>query len=434
MRRLALRGALLAMVSTVILLPGGPGHAAPVVPSAASAAAPRPTNFGLHAMGYGTLIKGGQIPASSGATGFAHIACTTLAGIDRSNGVANVTIPGLGEISTLETNVQTKKKGKTVTAVSRHVLAGITLAEAELGSLELGAVESTAKVWHNATGFHSEVDTKVAGIVLTRPGEDPQVISIPTPGQPVEIPGLLRITIGETHVNKKAHSIFARAQGLFVEILPTNTKVKIALSRARMTDEIVNSIMSGFAAGFRGKVLDPVLRIGANPFKNVPCEGSGGKIRSASLVGLDIPSALNVDAAKVRVFGNQVGRRRARAWTEATIAHVSLGGGAARHRRHQGSRQRAASGGTSSSATPGARARSRSQRTVSRRRSRRRRARDPRSREDRGEGRREVPWWHPGDRTAGHPARRDRRRDRPRHRQDADQEGDPALTHQEGTR
>lgn len=327
MRRLALRGALLAMVSTVILLPGGPGHAAPVVPSAATAAAPRPTSFGLHAMGYGTLIKGGQIPAASGATGFAHIACTTLAGLDRSNGVANVTIPGLGEISTLETNVQTKKKGKTVTAVSHHALAGITLAEAEMGSLELGAVESTAKVWHNGTGFHSEVGSKVAGIVLTRPGSDPEVIAVPTPGQPVEIPGLLRLTIGETHVNKKPHSLFARAQGLLVEILPSNTKVKIALSRARMTDEIRNSIMSGFAAGFRGKVLDPVVTIGANPFQSVPCEGSGGKIKSASLVGLDIPSALNVDAAKVRVFGNQVGRRRARAWTEATIAHVSLGGG-----------------------------------------------------------------------------------------------------------
>lgn len=331
MSRYALRGALLAMVSTVILLPGGPAHAAPVVPTKAAAAAPSPTSFGLHAMGYGTAIKGGDIPVASGATGFAHITCTTLAGLNRSNGVANVTLPGLGTIDALDTKVATIKKGKTVTAVSRHALAGITLVETALGSLSLGAVTSTARVWHNATGFHSEVDTQIAGIVLTAPGQDPQVIAIPTPGQPIEIPGLLRITIGETKVVKKAHSIFARAQGLLVEILPTNTKVKIALSRARMTDEIVNSIMSGFAAGLQGKVLntgdDTIVRIGRNPVKDLPCEGTGGEVKGHSLAGLNIPSAIEVGAANVKVFGSQAGRRRARAWTEASIARVDLGAG-----------------------------------------------------------------------------------------------------------
>ncbi len=328
MRRLALRGALLAMASSVILLPGGPAHAAPVVISQKAAPHARPTDFGLHAMGYGTMIKGGDLPASSGATGFAHIACTTLAGLDRSNGVAGVELPGLGTIDALTTRVKTLKKGKTVTAVAHHALAGITLVETDLGKLSLGAVESTARVWHDATGFHSEVDSKVAGIVLTLPGQDPQVIAIPTPGQPIEIPGLLRLTIGESAVTKKPHLIFARAQALLIEILPTNTKVKIALSRARMTDGVVNSIMSGYAAGLKGTVLDPVVTIGRTPLKPLPCEGTGGKIKQTKTVGLDLPAVLSVGAAQARVFGVQAGRRRARAWAEGSIAHVDLGGGA----------------------------------------------------------------------------------------------------------
>lgn len=331
MRRLALGGALVAMVSSLILLPAGPGHAAPVVPNQAAAAAPRPTNFGLHAMGYGTLIKGGDIPVSSGATGFAHIACTTLAGLDRSNGLANVDLPGLGEIDTLTTRVKTIKRGRTVTSVSHHALAGITLIETALGSLSLGAVESTARVWHNATGFHSAVDTNIAGIVLTPPGGDPQVIAIPSPGEPIEIPGLLRITLGETKVDKRAHSIFARAQGLLVEILPTNTKVKIALSRARMTDDVVNSLMSGFAAGLRGKVLnvgdDTIVTLGRTPTKPLPCEGTGGVVKQTKTVDINVPSAISVGAAQAKVFGVQAGRRRARAWTEGSIAEVNLGGG-----------------------------------------------------------------------------------------------------------
>jgi hypothetical protein len=328
MRRLALGGALLAMVSTLILLPGGPAHAAPVVPAKAAAAAPRPTNFGLHAMGYGTYVKGGDLPATSGATGFAHIACTTLAGLDRSNGLASVNLPGLGTIETLATRVRTTKKGRTVTAVSNHRLAGITLQETALGKLSLGAVESTARVWHNATGFHSETDIKVSGIVLDLPDQDPQVIAIPTPGNPVEIPGLLRVTLGEELTVRKPGLIFARAQGLLVEILPTRTKVKVALSRARMTDGVVNSIMRGSAVGLKGSVLDPIVNIGRTPVKPLPCEGTDGKIRSTRTVGLDIPDGIDVDAARARVYGVQAGRRRAHAWTEATIAHVSLGGGA----------------------------------------------------------------------------------------------------------
>ncbi len=328
MRRLALGGALLAMVSTLILLPGGPAHAAPVVPAKAAAAVPRPTNFGLHAMGYGTYVKGGDLPASSGATGFAHIACTTLAGLDRSNGLASVNLPGLGTIETLATRVKTIKKGRTVTAVSNHRLAGITLQETALGKLSLGAVESTARVWHNATGFHSETDIKVSGIVLDLPDQDPQVIAIPTPGNPVEIPGLLRVTLGEELTIRKPGLIFARAQGLLVEILPTRTKVKVALSRARMTDGVVNSIMRGSAVGLKGSVLDPVVNIGRTPVKPLPCEGTDGKIRSTRTVGLDIPDGIDVGAAQARVYGVQAGRRRAHAWTEATIAHVSLGGGA----------------------------------------------------------------------------------------------------------
>ena len=187
---------------------------------------------------------------------------------------------------------------------------------------------SRAKVWHDADGFHSEVDTKVAGLVLTLPGQEPLVLDIPTPETPIEIPGILRITLGEKHVTQKPGFIFARAQGLLVEILATHTKVKIALSRARMTKDIVNSIMSGFAAGLRGTVLDPVLTIGRTPSKDLPCEGTGGEEKGLSTVGLDIPGVLTVGALNAKVFGVQTGRRRARAYAEASIAEINLLAGA----------------------------------------------------------------------------------------------------------
>ena len=87
-----------------------------------------------------------------------------------------------------------------------------------------------------------------------------------------------------------------------------------------MTNDVVNSIMSGYAAGLKGTVLDPVLTIGRTPVKDLPCEGTGGEVKGLSTVGLNIPGLLTVGAANAHVFGVQTGRRRARAWAEASIA------------------------------------------------------------------------------------------------------------------
>ena len=98
--------------------------------------------------------------------------------------------------------------------------------------------------------------------------------------------------------------------------------------------------MSGYAAGLKGTVLDPILTIGRTPVKDLPCEGTGGEVKGLSTVGLDVPGLLTVGAANAHVFGVQIGRRRARAWTEASIASINLAGRRARHRGHQGSCQR----------------------------------------------------------------------------------------------
>lgn len=89
--------------------------------------------------------------------------------------------------------------------------------------------------------------------------------------------------------------------------------------------------MSGYAAGLKGKVLntgdDTIVTLGRTPVKDLPCEGTGGEVKGLSTVGVNIPGAINVGAANAHVFGVQAGRRRARAWTEASIANVSLGAG-----------------------------------------------------------------------------------------------------------
>jgi hypothetical protein len=77
------------------------------------------TSFALKASGYGTKVKGGQIPAGSSTTGYQVIGCTNKAGESRTNNVAEATVPGLGQASGIKTQLWTTSRNGVV--ASHHV-------------------------------------------------------------------------------------------------------------------------------------------------------------------------------------------------------------------------------------------------------------------------------------------------------------------------
>ncbi len=122
MRRLFTMTIVLAVACAGLIAPSGAAAL-----SADASAKPQPTGFALLAVGFGSRVEGGQLPAGSDATAYEVIGCTQMSGKMRKNYEAEVEVPGLGLLEGVTTKLWTEKKGGTVSSYSSHSIARVTI-------------------------------------------------------------------------------------------------------------------------------------------------------------------------------------------------------------------------------------------------------------------------------------------------------------------
>lgn len=320
MRRLALAAGVIALAATALAAPQ-PTTAAP---SATSQAAPdtQPTAFALHAVGFGTRVIGGEVPVDSGTTAWQAIGCTNKAGIDKTNYEAQVTLPELGTISGVRTRVWTTKVGDTVNVFSRHRIAEVVIEDDEF-TLTIEGIKSRSHVWHDADGFHAESSSNVLAIFIKQGDEPVSELPVPTPGEPVEVPGLVRITAGKSVKIMEPGYVRAAQVGLQVDMLATDTTIKLAQTAASMSRGIKTGVFSGWAASLRANVLDPIVKVGRTPYRTMPCQGTDGELQTKSIVGSEIPSLMDAGVLEIRQKSDQT-KEKAWGFEVAEVADVSL--------------------------------------------------------------------------------------------------------------
>jgi len=341
MRRLLPLGTALAIALVLPAMPAAhaapapaPVKASPEWTSITTSATPKPaarkgrfTDFGLAGGGYGTRIEGGDLPASSGRTAHKVIGCTNELGLKRQNSLAGVTIPGLGEVGAITTTNRTRRyKSGRVASITQQRIAGITLANNAFGKLELGAISTRAEAYHDPrTGFGTDISTNLLSLWFTPKGGKRTGFDVPLPGQPVSIPGLGRVSIGnkESVVNKSR--AVARADALEVYIAPTKTRIRVAHSSAKIFSEIRTGLFRGRAGTLEAKALAGLLDIGRTQNIVMPCSGTGGKVKQDSVLDVDVPGVLEVSVGGSRQMGKQ-NARRAWGYEESSLARVALGG------------------------------------------------------------------------------------------------------------
>ncbi|MBZ5737858.1 choice-of-anchor P family protein [Nocardioides mangrovi] len=286
------------------------------------------TAFALQSAGYATKIKGGQVPAQSGTTAWDVIGCTNEAGTTNTNDVTDVQLPGLGTVGAGTTKLWTTSKKGTVSSWARHSVGDIVLSDSPLGTLSIKAVTTTARAYHNASGFHTSTNTDVGKLSFAAAGGLPPVdLPIPAPGQPVDIPGFATITIGHSNTHDRATQANAYANGLKVELTASGTSVHIAHAEANLYEGIKTGIFKGSSTGLTGDVGSGTLNLGKNLLSRMPCQGTDGKVVSKSAAGVDLGGQVVVGAAKNTQFGKQTARK-ATGYERSQIASVDLGGGA----------------------------------------------------------------------------------------------------------
>jgi hypothetical protein len=322
MRRLAL---LLGGTAAAALI----GSSLAPVTADATGVAARPgvhTPFAFTAGAFGTQVKGGDIPAGSDQTAYANISCRNRAGLERTNHIASVTLSGLGAVDGVDSRVWTTARSGTYAAHSFHRIAGITLAQTALGKLAITGVESRARAWHDATGFHADSSTSLGGLTLTLPTGKQLTLKLPTIGNPVTVPGVLKLEMGRTVREQDRHHVLIRASTLKITLIATNTEVRVAQTRAGISDGIQSGLFGGFGAALRASVLAPVVSIGKTPNQPMPCRGTDGVVRTRGTAGVNVPAVASVTGLADTQMADQTATK-AWGWQRAEVAGVSLLGG-----------------------------------------------------------------------------------------------------------
>ena len=162
---------------------------------------------------------------------------------------------------------------------------------------------------------------------VTPPVGAEQTLPLPTPDQPVTIPGLATIFAGRHATGRAATGATADAYALRVEVVATGTSIRVAHSHAALYSGVTAGVFGGHAAATRVVTAGGgIVKSGPNPLTPLPCQGTDGRLREKSLASLDLGGQVVVKGANARTRGAQAGHR-AHGVTRSEVAQVRIGGG-----------------------------------------------------------------------------------------------------------
>lgn len=325
-RATAVLAAAVAATATLTLSSLTDPTSAGTAPAAAVAKPHKPTKFLYRAWAYGSRIKGGQLPVRSDATAFESFGCTNRAGIDRSNHAAQSQVQEIAVTKGIRTRTWSELKNGVASSNAVNHIADVRASEPEVGQLSIDRLRSYSRAFHDKTGFHAATEVTVGDITFRGSDGKTQDLDPPTVSQPVTIPGVLKITIGDARRRVTASGASATADGLTVHFLPTDTRVVLGHSTARISRGVKIGTFHGRSFGTETRAEDPLLSAGRQPLLKMPCQGTGGRVVRKSTAAVGDDSSLGAHEVTTRQMARAT-TSVATGFEEAAVSSVSLGGG-----------------------------------------------------------------------------------------------------------
>jgi hypothetical protein len=296
-----------------------------------ASAAPAATNFALSANGWSTNVVGGALPATSGPTGFALIACTRLAPRASSNDTAALRVPAgrpLVRVGATDTRVTTARTQSRVSSNSVNNVAGVVVGNKATAALQINGIQTVGRAWHDGSGYHNREVVTVARVTRYVNGNPSPVASIPTnqdlSGQSLRVPGVATVTFGSQSGSVNTRSASARVTGLRIDLTVSRTSFFVGRANARIDGGAVAGIMGGVAWGSRLDGLRGVANSGSTAAIFLPCMGTNGQWRNRHLARVRIPGVATIGGLDTGVLGRR-GSDRAAARGRSTIARAVFG-------------------------------------------------------------------------------------------------------------
>lgn len=289
-----------------------------IAPSATSAVVL--TSYGYSNGAWATEVVGGKLPVGSGLTAKVVTGCTRKAGLEQTNHIAGGDIGGMIKVSGVKSHSRTFKDSKGHHSWAENYLAKVDIGD---GAAIIKGLTTTSESWVDKAGKYHTKST-IGGTLKVGPLP---VIELPDPGtQTIEIPGLVKITIGksESVVKQGVHAANERV-ALIVEVLPTDTVVKIGRAQSKILANMSKGVMAGNAYGSDLKLVDGAVTSGKTALRGMPCQGTYGRWIHNNTAGVNLPGVAKVGVTE----SSALGKRGAitSATTRSKVASVVLGDG-----------------------------------------------------------------------------------------------------------
>lgn len=309
------------------------------------------TDYGFSGRAYGTKASVESASVESARTVPAYLGCTRMAGVQRSNGLAS-TSAGEGAGLTLEgvdNDAWSYRTLKRVGTKSRSKVAKVVLGDPRVPHIAISALTTTSHAYAvRRTGKFGSGSTFTSGPIDLATGTpldevdggiNDLLAEIAAAGADgYEVPGLGVLRFGGKNNFVRPAMANAAATALVVKLYGENTVegggddifVKVGKSRSTILRNLVAGVLRGKAVPVNpSTIADGLVTVGRVIDHPLPCQGTGGDVRTESLAALDLGNAgaLEADGLAGRVWGVQRRDRSAKAWTEGTVATLNLGGG-----------------------------------------------------------------------------------------------------------
>lgn len=282
----------------------------------AAAATTTPTKFAMTATGYGTKVKGGDIPAGSDRSAYQHIGCTNQAGLNKNNSAVGVDLGSGAVADVIKTRTWTTQKNGVVSSRARNYIANVTLGSGPT-AVVINGIESYSRAYHNSSGFHTETRTNLASLTVGG-----VLTPVPTQGTPVTIPGLT-IALGQRVEKSSSSGALAKADTLRITL--RTGSINLAHSKATIDGGVKSGLFRGSAYGAKVEAVDDLVRTGKIPFVIMPCQGTDGNVLTNDTAQVD-PQGLVLKGLSAKAKGDQT-KSSADAYTQGRVGRVNIGTG-----------------------------------------------------------------------------------------------------------
>lgn len=335
------------------------------------------TKFGHEAWAYGTKVLLGGVDVYSAKDAQAKQGCTDIANIaNEVQSLASVTsylpqeLQDLVRISPLTSSTQTYKSGaidgvRATSTIADIKIGGNTIGGTKLPALKIAGLKSVADSFHDGAaargsawktnesfGFEGMSIDYEGTVVDGTPLADlldilnqvsapvsqivNQVFDLLAEVGTIEIPGLLKLGLGQSSHKIGANSATSKAYALRLDLLPQEdipgTVIELGQARSRISAPLTSAYFRSNVMGLDLKAGNDLLHLGSVQHKTIPCEGTNGKTYTKKIKGTSFPISIpGLDNALVSLkgieyaySGTQLDKGRAKALTTSSLGSLEI--------------------------------------------------------------------------------------------------------------